>query len=77
MKRNIEQDLVVWKNRPTHMPILLQGARQVGKTYVVEQFGKQHFVNVATANFEQRPELIKNCFNTLEPQKIVSSLELA
>ena len=70
MKRNIEDDLLIWKNRQTHMPLLLRGARQVGKTYVVEQFGKQYFENVATANFEQRPELIRNCFGTLEPQKV-------
>lgn len=76
MKRKIEADLLIWKNRPTYTPLLLRGARQVGKTFVIEQFGRQHFENFVTANFEQRPAL-KKCFENLEPQKIIANLEIA
>lgn len=56
------------------MPLLLHGARQVGKTYVIEQFGKQ-FESFLTINFEEYPEY-KSCFTTLHPKKIISTLEL-
>ncbi|MGM9763990.1 MAG: hypothetical protein ACI3ZQ_08230 [Candidatus Cryptobacteroides sp.] len=35
MKRKITEQLVAWKNRPDHKPLILQGARQVGKTYII------------------------------------------
>ncbi len=76
MKRSIEEDLLLWKNRQTHVPLLVRGARQVGKSFVIEQFGQQHFANCLTANFEQKP-FLSNCFETLEPQKIINSLEIA
>lgn len=76
MKRKIEADLLIWKNRSTHPPLLLRGARQVGKTFVIEQFGRQYFENLASVNFEQRPAL-KKCFENLEPQKIIANLEIA
>jgi predicted AAA+ superfamily ATPase len=41
MKRFIEAELKAWKNASYRKPLLLRGARQVGKTYVVQQFGKQ------------------------------------
>lgn len=75
MKRNIEEDLHRWKNQERRMPLLLRGARQVGKTYTVQKFGKEEFEHCAVLNFEQNPEY-KSCFNSLEPGKIVSSIEL-
>lgn len=57
------------------MPILLRGARQVGKTYLVEQFGKTHFQNVITINFELQPQL-KQCFDSLLPKEILNRLQL-
>ncbi len=75
MKRAIEKDLLNWKNHPRRMPLLLRGARQVGKSYVVEKFGKEHFENCVTINFELNPEY-KNCFNTLNPINIINALEL-
>ena len=51
MYRDIEQNLLRWKNQQDHMPLLLRGARQVGKTFVIEKFGKEKFENVVTINF--------------------------
>jgi len=75
MKRDLEADLLQWKNQKRHMPLLLRGARQVGKTYLVEKFGKDEFENHITLNFEQNPEY-RNCFQTLDPVKIVGAIEL-
>lgn len=75
MKRTIDADLLRWKNQKKRMPLLLRGARQVGKTYVVEKLGKEQFENSLTINFELNPEY-KNCFKSLEPEKIINALEL-
>jgi predicted AAA+ superfamily ATPase len=75
MKRDIEADLLAWKVQERRMPLLLRGARQVGKTFVVEKFGKEHFDHCVVLNFEQNPEY-KLCFNTLDPIKIVDTIAL-
>lgn len=76
MKRTLEAELISWKNREEHLPILLRGARQVGKSYLVEQFGRSNFEDVALVDFENRPEL-KGAFSTREPMEILRRLELA
>lgn len=76
MKRTLEDELIEWKNRKEHLPILLRGARQVGKSFLVEEFGKTHFDDVATIDFENRQEL-KSAFTTREPKEILSRLEIA
>ncbi|MEI6806552.1 MAG: AAA family ATPase [Myxococcaceae bacterium] len=75
MKRDIEADLLNWKNSKIRMPLLVRGARQVGKTHVVEAFGLKHFENLVSINLEERPEF-KNCFNTLNPQNIIAEIEI-
>lgn len=75
MKRDIEANLYRWKIQKGRMPLLLRGARQVGKSYVVENWGKAHFEHFVMLNFEQHPEY-KGCFDKLEPEKIVATIEL-
>lgn len=75
MKRAFQNALQEWKDSPNRLPLLIRGARQVGKTYLVEAFGKSHFAQVCTLNFEQRPEL-KRCFETLLPKDILHSAEV-
>lgn len=76
MKRFITSTLYEWKNTTSRLPLLLRGARQVGKSYLVEHFAQEAFgQNYVIVNFEQRPEL-KSCFSTLEPQKIIAELEI-
>lgn len=75
MKRDIERDLFSWKERKERLPLLLRGARQVGKSYIVEKFGKKAFKNVVIVNFEFKPEL-KQCFTTLDPVEIINKLRL-
>jgi predicted AAA+ superfamily ATPase len=75
MKRDIEADLKLWKNQPRRMPLLVRGARQVGKSFIIEKFGKEHFEHFVLLNFEQHPNF-KNCFKTLDPIKITNAIEL-
>ena len=75
MKRDLEAYLLRWKDQKNRMPLLLRGARQVGKSYIVEKLGKNHFSNYMVLNFEQHPEY-SNCFKTLDPLKILSMIEL-
>jgi len=75
MKRLIETDLIHWKNQKKHMPLIVRGARQIGKSFLIEQFGAQHFEYVVTVNFEFLPQL-KAVFSDLDPHKIVQALEL-
>ncbi|OGS27828.1 MAG: hypothetical protein A2297_06765 [Elusimicrobia bacterium RIFOXYB2_FULL_48_7] len=75
MQRDIEKDLHQWKQQKDKLPLLMRGARQVGKSYIVEKFGAQEFNNTVTVNFELHPEL-KECFNTLEPGEITNKLKI-
>lgn len=75
MKRSIEEELLRWKSDPYRMPLLIRGARQVGKSFVIEKFGKENFVQTVTVNFELKPAL-KDCFRDLDPKKILREIEL-
>ncbi len=76
MHRAIEPLLKKWKDQIDRMPIILRGARQVGKSFIVEKFGLENFALLLTCNFEFRPELI-SCFDTLDPVSICAKLEIA
>ncbi len=76
MKRFLEKELIFWKNKKDRLPLLLRGARQVGKSYLVEYFGKNHFDNVVVVDFERRPE-IKKAFQSREPSEIIKQIEIA
>ena len=76
MIRSIYKYLSEWKSSYRRKPLLLQGARQVGKTYAVKQFGKNDYKNIAYLNFEQVPELSKFFDGKLDPHKIIEDLSL-
>ena len=75
MKRHIYQRLCDWKTQRQRLPLILRGARQVGKSHVVEIFGKNEFEHCVVANFELQPEL-SECFTSLDPKDIIPKLEL-
>ena len=75
MKRDIEETLRIWKNEEHRYPLLVRGARQVGKSYSIIKFGENEFDNFVEINFEQKPQY-KNCFDTLEPKKIIETLSV-
>ena len=77
MDRVIYKELVNWKNRPSRKPLLVQGARQVGKTYAIKAFGKAEFSNCIYMNFDENPEFKDFFQNTKDVQRIVTNIELA
>ncbi|MGN0237717.1 MAG: ATP-binding protein [Lepagella sp.] len=61
MEREIMQDLIKWKERTDRKPLILLGARQVGKTYILKEFGKRYYDNVAYINCDDN-EIVKDLF---------------
>lgn len=75
MQRNIIKHLIEWKNAQEHLPLLIRGARQIGKTFIVEEFAKNHFDYFVNINFEFDPTF-SDCFQTLNPTEIINQLSL-
>lgn len=73
IKRKIISSLLEWKNRPNRMPLLLRGARQVGKTSVVRTLGNTHYSSFVEINLEEQPRLI-SCFDNMDPEHIITTL---
>lgn len=74
MKRRIEAGLLNWKNQKDRKPLIVYGARQVGKTYSIISFGKNNYVDYAYFNFEANEELKSIFDRNLEPSRIVLEL---
>jgi len=74
LKRKISQFLIEWKNNPYRKPLILQGARQVGKTYSILEFGRNNYENVAYFNFETNPSIGKTFEESLEPGYLIPIL---
>ncbi len=74
MYRKITEYLIEWKRSPYRKPLILQGARQVGKTYSVLEFGRIHYENVAYFNFETNPALIQTFDESIEPGYLIPIL---
>jgi hypothetical protein len=75
MKREIIQSFIEWKNRNDRCPLILRGARQVGKTYVVEEFARSEFKNLLKINLEEKPEL-KKLFRDNDVKRILAELSI-
>lgn len=76
MKRSIEDDLLKWKQSQGRKPLILRGARQVGKTFSIRQFGNAHYRNIAYLDFERNQSLHGIFSGDLNAQRILSELEL-
>jgi len=74
MDRKISRYLLEWKNSPYRKPLILQGARQTGKTYSILAFGREHYANVAYFNFETTPKLKKTFDESIEPSYLIPLL---
>lgn len=75
MERFLLKKLIEWKDNPSRKPLILQGARQVGKTTLLKQFGSEHFSTVHTLNFEKDLGLASYFKKNITPAKILSELE--
>lgn len=77
MERNSMNELLKWKNKKNRKPLLLYGARQVGKTYLVKKFGEKYFKDMIYVNFETN-NIIGNIINEdITPDYIIKNLEIA
>ena len=76
MKRDIYTKLLAWKTSPRRKPLLLQGARQTGKTFILKEFGRNEYRNIAYCNFEEDPGLGQFFQRNLDPQRILGELSI-
>ena len=74
MERKITKYLIEWKISPYRKPLILQGARQTGKTYSILAFGREQYANVAYFNFETNPDLKKTFDESIEPAYLIPLL---
>ena len=76
IRRDIISTFKEWKDAPMRKPILLQGARQIGKTWAMETFGKESFEYCAKFDFDRQEELKSVFQNTKTPERIIKELAL-
>lgn len=76
MKRKIQYHLRDWKENSRRKPLLLMGARQVGKTYALKRFGQIEYENTIYLNFEDNPKLCDLFEASLNPKDILKALSI-
>ena len=76
MKRLIEKKLLDWKNSKRRKPLILRGARQIGKTWIIQNFGNRYYKNIVTIDFEKDRELHAFFEKSLDPMVIKQSIEI-
>ena len=76
MRRKIEEKLLTWKNKTENrMPLLLYGARQVGKTYILTKFGETQFDNTVYVNLETNLSVASYFSDDISPDRLIRFLE--
>lgn len=76
LQRDSLKALYKWKENKKRKPLVLQGARQVGKTWLLKEFGRTNFDDVAIFNFDERPELKQFFTSTKDVRRILENLSL-
>ncbi|HJJ27677.1 MAG TPA: AAA family ATPase, partial [Methanocorpusculum sp.] len=77
MFRNISAELSAWKKRSRRKPLILNGIRQVGKTWILKEFGRTEYKNTVYINFENNSEFKEFFETTKNPERILENLSLA
>ena len=75
MKRKFTESLKFWKENDLYTPLLVTGARQIGKTYIIDEFCKSNFLNYVYLNFEFQNELASIFEKTIDPKEIIKYIE--
>jgi len=75
MNRNAYKELLEWKASPRRKPLIMYGARQVGKTWLLKEFGKNEYKNTLYLNFEAESEVQKYFAGSIIPDRIIPGLE--
>ena len=76
IQRAITERLKAWKENPRRKPLVLQGARQVGKSWALKKFGKECFEDMVYINFDTMPAVKEDFKRTKEPLKLIRSMEM-
>lgn len=75
MNRQIYNDLLGWKNRPNRKPLMLLGARQVGKTWIMNHFGRQEYQSVAYINCDDEPRVKQLFADDYDIDRIITLIQ--
>jgi hypothetical protein len=76
MKRKLLENLVEWKNRKAHKPLILEGARQVGKTWLMQEFAKTQYKKVAYINFDRNLKMRETFETDLDTKRLITAIGL-
>ena len=76
MKRKLLENLVEWKNRKAHKPLILEGARQVGKTWLMQKFGNTQYKKVAYINFDRNLKMRETFETDLDTKRLITAIGL-
>lgn len=74
MNRTIMKDLIRWKNKPNRKPLILQGARQVGKTWIMKEFGRQNYMYVAYVNMDHNVHMQESFAKDFDVDRILEDI---
>lgn len=74
IERDVTQQLLAWKNSSDRKPLIVRGARQIGKSWAVEDFGKRYYEHLAVFNFDRKRELAEVFGKTKEPSRLIHEL---
>ena len=76
MERSIYNKLVEWKNKQNHKPLILNGARQVGKTYILQEFGKREYKKLAFFSLDRNQKAADIAIKAIENVRILKFIIL-
>ena len=76
MYREVEKHLLIWKNSVNRKPLILRGARQVGKTWIMKEFGKKYYKSCAYVSLDENERMEEVFREAFDIQRILLSLEI-
>ena len=76
MYRRKMEDLIKWKQSKNRKPLIIRGARQVGKTWLMQEFGKQYYEKVAYINFDNNVRMNKLFEEDFDIERIIQGLKI-
>lgn len=76
MQRKLMADLIRWKQNVNKKPLIIKGARQVGKTWIMQEFGKCNYTNVVYINFDGNSRMTNLFTQDFDIKRIITGLEI-
>ena len=76
MNRNQIEKLIEWKNNKNKKPLIIRGARQVGKTWLMKEFGEKNYKNLAYINFDRNTRMEQLFSGDMNIERIIQGLKL-